>query len=245
MSPSPRHAAPAPTAGPLHAVLFDATGTLIALREPVGETYSRFARRFGSEVPAARLDEAFERVRVGRKPCVFPGTSHAEGLVRERAWWRSVVDDTFRAADGSAVPAPFDACFDALWEHYASAEAWQPTPGALEALSALRAAGLPLGVVSNFDQRLRKILEGLGIHGFLDVVVIPADAGVAKPDALIFHVALKRLGLAGHQVAYVGNDAAHDVAGARGAELRPIDATSLATLADLPRVLGLGDTRAR
>jgi putative hydrolase of the HAD superfamily len=230
----------------LRAVLFDAAGTLIELREPVGATYSRYARRFGADVPAARLSEAFGRVMRARAPLAFPGTSRDEALVRERSGWREIVDDTFRSADGAALPTPFDACFAALWDHYAGPEAWQLTPGAREALTALRAAGLETGVVSNFDQRLQKILESLEINDLLGVVVTPADVGAAKPDPRIFEAALARLGLTGPEVAYVGDRADHDVVGARGAGLQPIALSSLATLADLPRVLGYatGDTTA-
>lgn len=230
----------------VRAVLFDAAGTLIELREPVGETYARFGRRFGAEVPAGRLTEAFERVFGARPAPVFPGTALAESRERERAWWREVVDDTFRTADGGALPVPFDGCFSALWSHYSGTEAWQLAPAARVTLERIRAAGLATGVVSNFDQRLRNILEVLEIHELLDVVVTPADAGAAKPDPRIFQLALMRLGLAGPQVAYVGDRAEHDVAGARSAGLRPIALASLATLANLPRVLGLalGETTA-
>jgi len=230
----------------VRAVLFDAAGTLIELREPVGETYARFAGRFGAEVPPTRLTEAFARVFAARRPAVFAEVSRAEAADRERAWWRAVVDDTFRAADGAALPIPFESCFSALWSHYAGADAWRLAPEARATLERLRAAGLATGVVSNFDQRLEKVLQALEIHHLLDVVVVPADAGAAKPDPLIFSMALERLGMAGPEVAYVGDRADHDVAGARGAGLRPITLASLATLADLPRALGLapGETTA-
>jgi putative hydrolase of the HAD superfamily len=227
------------SARPPRAVLFDAAGTLIHLREPVGRTYARHARSFGAIVPEERLEDAFQRVLGAREPMMFPGSSHAEAAILERSWWRGLVDDTFRAADGSQVPRPFESCFSALWDHYAGAAAWTLAPAAKRVLGELHDRGLATGVLSNFDQRLRNILQELGIHEFLDVVVIPADAGVAKPDPQIFHVALERLGLAGPQVAYVGDRAEHDVAGARAAGLRPVPIASLATLAELPLALGL------
>lgn len=230
----------------VRAVLFDAAGTLIELREPVGETYSRVARRFGADVPAARLEEAFERVLAAHAPRVFPNSSPAEAAELERDWWREVVDDTFRAADGTALPVPPEDCFAALWDHFAGASAWRLRADAALTLRVLRASGLATGVVSNFDQRLRNILEDLEIIDLLDLVVTPADVGAAKPCRRIFDFALERLGLTGPHVAYVGDRSEHDDAGARSAGLRPIAVASLATLTDLPRVLGLatGDTKA-
>ena len=40
-------------------MLFDAAGTLIELREPVGETYARVARKHGLALPPDRLEAAF------------------------------------------------------------------------------------------------------------------------------------------------------------------------------------------
>jgi putative hydrolase of the HAD superfamily len=150
------------------------------------------------------------------------------------------VDDTFRSADGTSLPRPFDAFFERLFEHYAGSEAWALRPAARETLLALRSRGLATGIVSNFDQRLRRVLASLGIHHLFHAIVLPADVGAAKPDRAIFDAALKRLGLAGEQVAYVGDHAVLDIEASRGAGLRPVDARSLATLADLPRALGLG-----
>jgi len=230
----------------IRAVLFDATGTLIELREPVGATYARFAARFGADVPASRLDEAFSRVLVSQPPRVFPGTDPTRAAAHEREWWRRVVDDTFRTADGAVLPSPAEACFAALWEHFSGSDGWQLRPAAAEVLRALRARGLRTGVISNFDHRLHSVLEALEINEFLDIVVIPAEIGAAKPDRQIFQAAIDRVGLSGSEIVYVGDRADTDEAGAERAGLRPIGVSSLATLADLPRVLGLdsGDTTA-
>ena len=72
---------------PIQAVVFDAAGTLIRPREPIGETYARFARDFGVELPAARIEEAFERVWAAAPPNVYPGKPMAEAAVLEKRWW--------------------------------------------------------------------------------------------------------------------------------------------------------------
>jgi putative hydrolase of the HAD superfamily len=96
---------------------------------------------------------------------------------------------------------------------------------------------LATAIVSNFDQRLQEILEGLGLHEFFDIVMLPASAGAVKPDARIFHLALERLGRRASEAVYVGDDHDHDLVGARAAGLRAIDVRALATLAELPRRL--------
>lgn len=221
----------------LRAVLFDAAGTLIRPHERVGEVYARAARAHGVELPAWRVQDAFARVLRGAPEMAFPDATPGEIPAHERAWWREIVRQTFRAADGSVVFDDFEAFFDGVFAHYARSEAWTTLPGARDALQALRARGLRTGLVSNFDGRLPAILEGLGLAPLFDVVVLPRDAGAAKPTPRIFLHALERLGVAPADAVYVGDHAEHDVAGALGAGLRAIDVGALATLAELPHVL--------
>jgi len=221
----------------LRAVLFDAAGTLIGLREPVGATYARFFAAEGAVVPASRLEEAFPRVLRGMPAMVFPGASREQARALERDWWREIVRRTLRAADGTARLRDRDACFDALFAHYATPAAWEARPGAAQALDALAARGLRLAVVSNFDQRLLLLLAALGLGRRLERIVLPVDAGVAKPDPRIFAVALRALDVSPAEAVYVGDDPANDHEGAAAAGLRAVDVRALATLALLPELL--------
>ena len=222
----------------LRAVLFDASGTLIAPREPIGTTYARVARDFGVEIPAWRLDDAFRRILGGAPPLVFPDAAEDAIDALERDWWREQVRSTFLAADGTARFRDFDACFERLFDAYARPELWRATPGAVKALAELRDRGLGLAVVSNFDRRLPALLDALGLGVYLATVVLPSDAGAAKPDPRIFRLALERLGASAEQALFVGDDASRDLAGARAVGIRAAHVDDLATLADLPDRIG-------
>jgi putative hydrolase of the HAD superfamily len=222
------------TTTPVRAVLFDATGTLLLPREPVGETYRSFALEFGVDLPATRIGEAFGRIFARADPMVFPSGPSQRRRTLERQWWWRQVRSTFRAADSTARFSDFEAYFERLWSHYARGAAWQLAPGARQALDALRARQLPMAVVSNFDHRLPKILEELEIIEYFENVTIPSEAGAAKPDRRIFDAALEGLGDPARRAIYVGDRAIEDVAGARRAGLLPIQVGSLATLAELP-----------
>jgi putative hydrolase of the HAD superfamily len=76
-------------------------------------------------------------------------------------------------------------------------------------------------VVSNFDQRLLPLLEGLGLRRWLEVVVVSSAAGAAKPSPLPFHQALERLGVEARHSWHVG-DSREDAEGAAAAGLRSI-----------------------
>ena len=118
----------------IRAVLFDAVGTLIELREPVGETYSRALADHGVKVSSRRIGQAFGRVVAKAEPLVFPGAEPALLPALERDWWRRVVRDTLRASASACPVADLDACFEDLWRHYASPAAWRLREGAAEIL---------------------------------------------------------------------------------------------------------------
>ncbi len=218
----------------IRAVLFDATGTLIALREPVGESYARIAAAHGVAIAPSRIGDAFRRVFAAAPPPVFPDAPPEEGPARERDWWHAIAHDAFLAADPTQRFADFDACFDELWRLFASPDAWRTAPGAAEGLAGLRASGRRTAVVSNFDRRLPGILDGLGLLAHVDACVLPADAGAAKPDPRIFLRALAALEVAPRETAFVGDDRERDLVPAAALGIHPVDVASLATLRDLP-----------
>jgi putative hydrolase of the HAD superfamily len=217
----------------IRAVLFDAAGTLVELREPVGETYARLAREQGVALSAWRVSDAFQRVFARAEPMVFPDAAPQAIPGLERDWWRRVVRSTFLAADSSTRFSDFDAYFERLWGRFSDPAAWALRAGGRELLERLRLRGIRSAVVSNFDRRLPGILEGLGLAALLDAIVLPSDAGASKPDRRIFALALERLGVAPEHALFVGDDAGRDLAGARAAGLQAVEVASLATLSAL------------
>jgi putative hydrolase of the HAD superfamily len=87
-----------------------------------------------------------------------------------------------------------------------------------EALARWRAQGLRLAVVSNFDQRLERLLAAFDLLGWMDVVILSSRAGAAKPSPQPFQLALDQLGLEPRQAWHIG-DSPEDEAGARAAGL--------------------------
>ena len=217
---------------PLRAVLFDAAGTLIRTRESIGAMYARAVRQHGAHAQADRLGRAFALAHAAAPPMLFAEAPASEVAGCERDWWREVVRDTFRRADAS--PRDFDACFEALYSGFARPEAWVTEPEVHSTLKALRARGLAIAVVSNFDHRLPQLLVGLGLAALIDALVIPSSARAIKPDPAIFQAALSLLDCPAPQAVVVGDDPARDLAAARAAGLHAIDVRELATLADLP-----------
>ncbi len=204
---------------PPEAVFFDAAGTLLQVRETVGTIYRKQAAD-GAEAGAAQaLDAVFSGVFEERQPLLFPEASDAELPGLEQRWWREVVDETFRRAGMGEVDG---AAFSRIYSYFAGAAAWRLEPGARRVLDELRARGYRLAVVSNFDSRLPRLLEELGVARYFHEVTVSSLVRAAKPDPAIFAHALQRVGVEAGGALHVGDNPAEDVAGALAAGLRAV-----------------------
>jgi putative hydrolase of the HAD superfamily len=96
---------------------------------------------------------------------------------------------------------------------------FEPLPEVRESLLRLRRCGIELAVVANFDLTLHDRLDQLGLGRLFSTIVTPADAGVAKPDAGIFELALERLAVRPGRALHIG-DGAVDEEGAAAAGMK-------------------------
>ena len=196
------------------AILLDAAGTLIDVARPLGDVYAELAREFGANLDPDTLTAGFRTAFADTPPMAFPGRRGLDLDRAERGWWRAVVERVTGAAGG--IPE-FDAYFDCLYAHYASAPAWRIYPEVPAVLAALRERDLGLAVVSNFDSRLPPLLDALGLAVFFDAVVCSGAVGAAKPDRTIFAHALAALGVEASEALHVGDSREADYDGARSA----------------------------
>lgn len=203
----------------IRGLLFDAAGTLIEPSEPVAATYLQVFRSYGWEVGEDLLREAFGRIFESKGSPQYGDYDSGNGA--EVAWWRDVVFSTMRECgiEGAGCCSKSEACFDDLFAHYADVSAWSVFPEVGEVIRSAEEAGFRMGVVSNFDQRLHRILAGAGL-GF-DFVLTSADAGCRKPQASIFLQALDHLGLEAREVMHCGDSREADQEGARSVGIIP------------------------
>ena len=95
-------------------------------------------------------------------------------------------------------------------------------PEVADALRDLRALGLRLVIVSNWQPGLLGFCRALGIDSYFERIIASADVGFAKPDSRVFAQACERLGVPPEQVLHIGDSLAEDVNGARQAGLRAL-----------------------
>lgn len=198
------------------ALLLDAMGTLIRPRESVGTTYAARAALHGIHLEAAAIDRVFPAVLSQAPPLAFDGLDGDDLLEAERRWWAERIDHALGEAGGPRAP---EALHRDLFDHFGDPAIWRVFDDVPQHLQRWHEAGLRLGVVSNFDQRLFGILQGLDLIHRFDVVVVSSRAGAAKPSPRPFLMALESLGLQPSQAWHVG-DAPEDALGAGSAGMR-------------------------
>ncbi len=144
-----------------------------------------------------------------------------EGPRRERAR-RYVVDtmgqskiEVFRAlldgdeAAAQAANRAFEIAYDALVDEADIA----PIPGAVEAITALREAGIRVALTTGFSRGTQdKLLAALGWADLVDLTLAPSDAGRGRPYPDMVLAAALRLGVdAVDRIAVLG-DTTSDIA---------------------------------
>jgi putative hydrolase of the HAD superfamily len=237
----------------IRTVFFDAAGTLLALREPVGETYARFALREGIPARADALERGFRSAFARAEPLAFPHVSPRKVRGLEREWWRRRVNEAFRRAGAEASPRALDRAFAAVFAHFATRAAWLLFADVRPALRTLAGRGLRLAVVSNFDTRLVTLLEAFGVAAAFDAVVLSSTSGFAKPDPRLFLAAVRASGATATTTLHVGDSERLDRRAARAAGLYALRLDRggkpachvIASLAELPGRVSRSDASVR
>jgi phosphoglycolate phosphatase len=178
------------------AVLLDLDGTLVDTAPDIATAANRMLACLGREaLPESRI-------------AGFIGGGIAN-LVRR------ALAETGAEAPGDSFARALALFEDAYFEHVADRS--RPYPGVVEGLDRFRAAGFPLGCVTNKASRFTlKLLRSTGLRPYFGSVVCGDDVPNRKPapDALL--AAAAALGVAAHE-AWVIGDSANDVKAARAA----------------------------
>jgi len=186
----------------LRAVSLDAAGTLLHPLEPIAATYAAFAQRHGGTASVEHVQAELPRAMAELK-------SLRTGDPHWRAYWTEVVARATGCSEAALV--------NELYEHFAHASAWRLAEGARECVAALAEAGLKIGVLSNWDVRLRSILDELEITALFAAVLVSAETGHDKPDRGAFLAVCMGFGVKPNELLHIGDDANADVEGARAA----------------------------
>src|SRR6266700_487002 len=197
------------------AIFFDAVGTLFYLSKTVGAHYALVGSEVGLTLDAQQLDRAYF---TAWKQMPWRGAIDGPRENDDKGWWRELVDLVLDRVAPGLDEIDRDNFFEVAYEHFVEAGVWELYPEVVDVLEKLRPR-FRLAVISNFDGRLRMILEQLGVSKFFSQVFISSEIGADKPNPLIYRRAVIFLGIKAEEVLHVGDDSERDWKGATAAGL--------------------------
>jgi putative hydrolase of the HAD superfamily len=200
-------------------VLMDVGETMIGPTESFGAVYADVLSDLGMELPATELERCMRATWLEYNQLIPAGTDrYAHFPGGEREYWFRFTRSTLQKAI-AADPAEdlVLTMLDGLRKAFRAASAWKVYPDVVPALRALRAASVRMGVVSNWDSNLPRLLDKLRLAEYFDAIGVSHFEGIEKPEPELFQRVLRRLGAAPEMSLYVGDLPEVDFAGATAA----------------------------
>ena len=182
----------------IEAVTFDAGGTLIDPWPSVGAVYASVARDFGLDCCPDTITAQFASAWKRRTPFRYT-----------REEWAEVVRHSFHG-QGHVSPA----LFNAIYDRFAEPDTWLIYSDVIPTLQALEKLGVKLAVISNWDNRLRFLLNKLGLATYFQHIVVSSEIDAHKPDPRIFLHTAELLNVPAEKILHVGDTPGEDIAGA-------------------------------
>jgi len=195
---------------PALAVTFDFGQTLCDLDTAM---LSRRLAERGLDVPAERLEASAPEAWSAYDAAIHAGYGGHP--------WKLLMTRLLSLAGAEGDPAR--EAVDWLWTEQPANNLWRrPIEGMIEIVRALRAAEVPVGVVSNSEGRLAELAAEIGWERDFLFVADSGKLGMEKPAPGIFLWAAERLGVPPGRVVHVGDSWAADVEGAMNAGMQAI-----------------------
>lgn len=227
------------------AVFFDAGETLVHPHPSFPDLFARILVREGHEVSPEAIRDRIHVVSDRFREAAQTNELWTTSPEKSRRFWHEVYAIFLR--DIGIVD---DRLADTCYREFTDLANYSLFDDVLPALELLGEADLTLGVISNFEEWLERLLEQLGVSSYFAVRVISGVEGLEKPDPRIFQLAMERAGVEPGRSVYVGDNPEFDVDPALAVGMFPVlidrrdrfpDAPGcrIASLEELPEVLGM------
>ena len=227
-------------------VFFDAGETLLHPHPSFPELFARTVQSGGYSISSQEVGELQGRlaphlVEVAEESGVEqPSLSAEASLTFWKHLYRRLLEE-FGVEDEDMVAR--------LYEVFSNSASYKLFDDVLPTLAVLTAAGYRLGIISNFEEWLQKMLIELEVGHLFDVTIISGVAGVEKPDPLIYEIALKEARVEAADAVHVGDSPVMDVQPSSAVGMRSVlldrygryhdhgQGARIETLQDLPGLL--------
>ncbi|WP_017852195.1 HAD-IA family hydrolase [Leptospira interrogans serovar Szwajizak] len=188
-------------------LFLDVGDTILHLKKSAGETYLEILLQAGlqekenaGEIYKRAFTESWQKMQKNSPPehrdkyQFHPGGTPG--------WWKELLEDFLkRVPDQVSI----EKAFPIIYHKFADPELWTLDPGFWKLKDYCKEENWGLGAISNWDHRLRTLLEAKGILEYLNPLIVSAEFGYEKPSSKIFEEAMRLVGLSGDCLVYCGD----------------------------------------
>jgi putative hydrolase of the HAD superfamily len=202
----------------IEVVFFDAGETILHPHPSFAELFAATCHRHGIEIEAADVARAQERLaphllEIGdesgiENPSLSSGASFRFWTYLYRRLLQELELDESLATE--------------LYRVFSDSRSYKLFDDVKPSLERLEDSGLRLGLISNFEGWLEKLLVELEIGHVFDISVISGVEGVEKPDPRIYELALEKAGVQASRSVHVGDSVRFDIEPARSAGMNVV-----------------------
>lgn len=214
--------------GPVRAISLDVTGTILAHRYPIFQTYAEAAA--WAKIPGAPTAEALKpafKKAYYKALTDWPCFGHSEGL-SSRQWWVRTVKLALANCGCQTTDVEFNRFFRRVYQHYGCLDGYIELPDAKPFCSWAEGRGLSLGVTTNTPGRtMDTVVPMLGFNDHFRWFTCSQEVGEEKPHQAIFDEAHRQAdfwvpGIRREEILHVGDSLEADFCGARAAGFQAI-----------------------
>lgn len=189
----------------IKAVIFDLDGTLLdrdsSLKLFIKTQYKKYIREL-KHIPEKHYTERF--IELDNKGYVWKDKVYQQ-LLQEFSisslTWEQLLEDYINSFQFSCIP-------------FQNME---------YVLKELKNRGIRLGIITNGFTKFQSLnLKSLGIHNYIDTILISEQEGIKKPHSEIFLRVLEKLGVTPEESLYVGDHPENDVIGAQNVGMNAV-----------------------
>ncbi|XP_028398623.1 haloacid dehalogenase-like hydrolase domain-containing protein 3 [Dendronephthya gigantea] len=163
-------------------ITFDATNTLFKVHGGVGKVYAETAIKYGVGANPQEVDKNFKKA-FKQHTIKFPNFGQSFGMSSQQ-WWDRVVYCSFNGEVESGILRKISS---ELYINFSKRSHWELFPDVFPVLDHFKIRDVKLGVISNFDERLKTILTELTIGKYFTFVLSSRETQWWKPSPEIFH----------------------------------------------------------
>jgi putative hydrolase of the HAD superfamily len=228
------------------AVFFDAGETLVHPQPSFADVFVDVLKEAGVNPVPARSEVDTILISQRFAEAARDGVLWTTSVERSRSFWLGVYETFLQQAGLERYPGLPELLY-ARFTDLSTYALFDDVPGALESL---RHAGMIMGVVSNYEEWLERLLGSLDVARYFAVRVISGVEGIEKPDLRLFRLALERAAVAPAETVYVGDSPVFDIEPAEEIGMRGVlidrrnrfpehRGARIASMDQLPALIGL------